>query len=373
MAKILFIHDTARLSGPANSLLKMYQYLKADHDITVALPGQGSFTHVLDEKKIPWKVFTSSLITIPALMNFLRLGKFDLIYGNNFSRSAWIGLIASKLIRKPFVWHIREIFAPDTKHLWMVRSLRFSSAIIAVSESSSKSIQYHLPKQFVHVVHNGVELREFSLSQEHAKAETHARLGLNEGEILVISVGHICARKNQIQAVETAAYVIKSHPFVKFCFWGLLTHSPEYTIALKKQIDQLGIGDNVFLPGFQENIVTYLRGADIFLHTALKDPHPRSVLEGMASGLPVVAYDVDGVSETVVSGETGYLVPLNDVKMLAQKITELVDDPALRVHMGQAGIDRIQNLFTAEQTAQQVNEVIKRVIHTSNSDKGINS
>lgn len=362
MAKIVFIHDTPRLSGPANSFLKLYKYLKIDHEITVFVPAQGSFTRVLDEKKIPWKVIPSRYKAFPVLIWTIWKGNFDLVYGNNFSILALKALIAAKLLKKPFVWHIREIFNPDMRHPWLAKCLRFADTIIAVSEASALAIQHHLPKQVVHVIHNGVEMQDFAKVRETERAELRSKLGMANEEILVISMGHICARKNQQQAVEAAAKVIKTFPTVKFCFLGMLDHSPDYTKALKEHIDRLGITNNIYLPGFEQNIIVYLRGADIFLHTAIKDPHPRSVLESMATELPVVAYGVDGVSETVVNEKTGYLVPLNNTELLAQRITELITNPTTRTQMGLAGYQRIQEYFTAEMTAQRVNAVITEVL-----------
>jgi glycosyltransferase involved in cell wall biosynthesis len=288
-------------------------------------------------------------------------GNYDLVYGNNFSNPAYIALIASKLLRKPFVWHIREILDPRMSPE-LARRPRFADAVITVSEASARAIQYHLPGKDIQIVHNGVELEDFDIERKPARHELHAQFGMADEDIVVMSVGHICTRKNQQAAVEAAAKVIKIHPSVKFCFWGMLDHSPEYTVALKEQIARLGIENNIYLPGFRENIVPYLRGADIFLHTAIKDPHPRSVLEGMAAELPVVAFDTDGVSETVVTEKTGYLVSLNDIETLAHRIGELVANPALRTQMGQAGYQRIQKHFTAEQTAQRINTIVKNMV-----------
>jgi glycosyltransferase involved in cell wall biosynthesis len=362
MAKILFIHDTPRMSGPANSFLKLYEYLKVSYEITVAVPGQGAFTRILDEKNIPWQVIPVRYKSIPGLMRMIGRGNFDLVYGNNFSTPSLKALLVSRVLGKPFIWHIREVFSPVVRRPWLVRCLKFADALIAVSDASARAIQYHLPGQAVNVVHNGVVPGELSRDRESAKREVYAKLGMAGDEILVLGVGHICSRKNQLQAVEAAAKVIETHPRVKFCFLGLLDHSPDYTVSLQEQIARLGIGNNIFLPGFHEDIAAYLRGADIFLHTALKDPHPRSLLEGMAAELPVVAYDVDGVSETVVNEKTGYLVSPNDIETLARRMAELVASPVLRAQMGQAGYQRIQAHFTAEQTAQRVNTIIKSLL-----------
>jgi len=83
----------------------------------------------------------------------------------------------------------------------------------------------------------------------------------------------------------------------------------------------------------------------------------------MAAGLPVVAFNVGGVSETVVDEQTGYLVSPNNLETLSQRIAELVINPRKRLLMGQAGFQRIQQHFTAELTAERVNTIVKNVLN----------
>lgn len=362
MTRLLFVNHAGRLSGPARSLLYLFKYIRTDYDVAVVMPDGGEFVSVLQQEGIPCRVFPFRHRYIPALAWLIWRGNFDLVYGNNFSGASWRALVAAKLAGRPFVWHIREVFPEEHDKPGVFRRVRHADAIIAVSEASARSVKRYVPEKEVAVVYNGVETGDFAIARDEARSYVHRTLGIADENVLVISLGHICPRKNQQQAVETAAQVTRDYPSVTFCFLGMLDHSPEYTAALKEQIARLGIEDNIRLPGFQRNAAIYLRGADILLHTPSKDPHPRSVVESMAAELPVVAYDVDGVSETVVSGQTGYLVPLGDVTAIAQAVGELVVNPSLRRRMGECGRERVEAMFTAERTAWQVNAVIDRVL-----------
>jgi glycosyltransferase involved in cell wall biosynthesis len=82
----------------------------------------------------------------------------------------------------------------------------------------------------------------------------------------------------------------------------------------------------------------------------------------MAARLPVVAYGVGGIPESVVDGETGLLVTQGDVGAAAEAVCRLVADPALRSRMGEAGRRRVFEHFTAEATARKVDMVIQSVI-----------
>ena len=362
MARLLFVSHFSRLSGPAQSLLLLLKYLRREHEVTVVVPQAGQLSHRLQQEGIACYLFPFRRRRIPALAWLIWREGFDLVYGNSFSGSAYIALLATRLLRKPFVWHMREVFPQEPVRPALFRRPRHAQAIVAVSKASARSVQHHLPGREVSVVYNGVEVADFSISRGKARAHVCQALGLSDDGVLIINVGHICPRKNQQQAVKAAARVIKDHPSVTFCFLGMLDHSPQYTADLKELIARLGITGNIHLAGFCDDIATYLRGADVLLHASTRDPHPRAVIEGMAAELPVVAYDVDGVSETVVSGQTGILVPLGDVAAMAGAVAELVQNPAQRGQMGRHGCRRVEALFTAERTAQQVNTVIERVL-----------
>jgi glycosyltransferase involved in cell wall biosynthesis len=124
----------------------------------------------------------------------------------------------------------------------------------------------------------------------------------------------------------------------------------------------LAIADRVHFLGFRRDTQRWLAVTDVFLHPAVRDPHPRAVLEAMAAGLPVVAFDVDGVSETVVDGVTGRLVRPLDVQGLTAAVLSLARSPRRREEMGGAGRERVRVRFTAGQTSRGVDRVITAVL-----------
>jgi glycosyltransferase involved in cell wall biosynthesis len=89
---------------------------------------------------------------------------------------------------------------------------------------------------------------------------------------------------------------------------------------------------------------------------------PKSALEAMAAGKPLVATDIPGCREAVVDGETGFLVPARDAMALAQALAKLIDDPILRVRMGAAGRARVEQNFTDAIICEKTFAVYNRVV-----------
>jgi glycosyltransferase involved in cell wall biosynthesis len=104
------------------------------------------------------------------------------------------------------------------------------------------------------------------------------------------------------------------------------------------------------------------RSADIFVLPTLADCFSMAALEAMASGLPVVISDVGGISEIVIDGETGRLVPPGDSRSLLQAIVSLLAQPGTRARFGAAGRRRVEDRFDAIRQAQQLGRVCEKTV-----------
>jgi glycosyltransferase involved in cell wall biosynthesis len=105
------------------------------------------------------------------------------------------------------------------------------------------------------------------------------------------------------------------------------------------------LGPRLVRLGYRDDIPRLLAAADLFCLPSHFEGLPMSVIEAMLTGLPVVATDIRGAREQVVEGETGRLVPPATVEPLAQALSALAADPALRARMGEAGRARALERF----------------------------
>lgn len=119
--------------------------------------------------------------------------------------------------------------------------------------------------------------------------------------------------------------------------------------GLSQMAHEMGIGDRVTFLGFQRDPFSYMRRADVFVLSSRWEGFGNVLVEAMAMGTPVVSTDCPhGPAEIIEHGRTGLLVPTEDPGALAGALQRLIDDPALRLRLGQAGQARAQD-FSATQ------------------------
>jgi glycosyltransferase involved in cell wall biosynthesis len=128
---------------------------------------------------------------------------------------------------------------------------------------------------------------------------------------------------------------------------------------------ELGIYNRVEFLGNRDDVPTILAGSDVFVLASTFEMLPISVLEAMRAGLPIVATDVGGVSEAVVHGETGLLVPAGSATALAEALGQLAADRDLRLFLGRAGRRRFTEQFLYAQQEARTRSVYLDVLIAS--------
>lgn len=115
---------------------------------------------------------------------------------------------------------------------------------------------------------------------------------------------------------------------------------------MRDRVRELGISDRVSFLGYREDVAQILAESQAFLLISNWEGFPRSILEAMRAGLPVVATDVGGIAEAVLDGRTGYVVPHGAVDPLTDRLSMLIRDSQLRTRMGRSGRSRYTEEFT---------------------------
>jgi glycosyltransferase involved in cell wall biosynthesis len=145
-----------------------------------------------------------------------------------------------------------------------------------------------------------------------------AELGLPEGP-LVVNVGRLAPQKGQVILLEAFVSVINAVPNAHLAIVG---REGEASAEVVAAIDRLGLTGSVTLVGHTTRVGDYLEKASVFAFSSLMEGLGTAVLEAMAVGVPIVAFDIPPVREATVDGRFGTLVPVGDVAGLATALTE---------------------------------------------------
>jgi glycosyltransferase involved in cell wall biosynthesis len=204
-----------------------------------------------------------------------------------------------------------------------------------------------------HVVPNGVDS---DLFRPRERAEVRAELGLGE-EPTLVSVGRLNFEKGFDAAIRSVAAVRDGVPDVRLVIVG----DGEERAPLQALSAELALGSAVSFAGAQpsELVARYMSAADIVLFPTVREEAAPLVLpQAMASGVPVIASSIGGITEVIgPSGGNGILIPPGDEGALVAEIRALLADPEARARIGAAARDRILAEYTLERMVERTLEV----------------
>lgn len=175
------------------------------------------------------------------------------------------------------------------------------------------------------VIPNGIDLDDFKVPF-HIEREAFSR----SGDIIMVYVAYFRSGKNHQFLIRSFAEILKLHPKTVL----LLAGDGELIEDSKALARDLGIDRSVKFLGRRDDVHSILSISDIFVIPSEWEGAPISILEAMASGLPVVASSVGGIVDMVKHGLTGFLFPVNDQRAFFESVSSLINDPKIRREMG---------------------------------------
>jgi len=339
--------------------MPLLRHLQDRFRVAVLLPEAGDFSQTLKREGIPLISFPSlGRRRIPALYRLIVDGGYDLVYGNNTSGSSRNALIAAKLGRVPFICHARGMLQRGQwRKYWF---LRRAHAVIAISDACAVLVRRYAGGKRLHVIPSGVDLKDIDRreSTEVEAREKGPPAGVPPGVPIVLSLAHLTPRKCQHYAVEAMARVVRDVPSAHLLLVGA-ERDPKYVDHIRHLISERGLAENISLLGFRRDVLPLLRAADVFLHTAKSEAQGLVVLEAMATGLPVVAFGIDGVADSVHHENTGILCPIGDTQGLARAVTAFLRDDSLRRKFGERGRLRVTERFSSADSVARIERIIE--------------
>ncbi len=178
---------------------------------------------------------------------------------------------------------------------------------------------------------------------------------LPQGDPLFLFVGRLLTEKGIVEFVEAARQVHTQYPNARFVVVG--PHNPDLPHSIPaEQVEAWKREGIVEFAGGVADVRPWFEQASVFVLPSYREGTPRSVLEAMSVGRPIITTDAPGCRETVLDGENGFLVPARTSAPLAEAMQRFLDDPSLLARMARASRERVE----AKYEVGQVNRVILR-------------
>jgi sugar transferase (PEP-CTERM/EpsH1 system associated) len=246
-------------------------------------------------------------------------------------------------------WDVEDIDGTNRKHrLRQLLCRPFVERYTAVSKHLANWLHEHIgvPTDRICQIYNGVDTSRFRGEQGNDRRNVLPP-GFATPESLVIgAVGRMEVVKDPLNLVKAFVKLLQDHPHERGRLRLVYVGGGSLRDAALQLLQSAGIADCAWLPGSRDDVPDLLRSFDIFVLPSLNEGISNTILEAMASELPVVATDVGGNRELVVPDVTGLLVPAGDPDTLAAALSRYTADRDLAARHGQAGRARVEREFS---------------------------
>lgn len=363
--KILFFIGSLRLGGAEKQVVELALGLdKSRFDVEICCINKGG-DMVEDVRRAGVPVHLAD-ISLPygkcnplswlhLLKNLMRVNGYirrlkpDIIHGYLFTAyvigalcGRWAGapkIIASRrslgYFKDEKPWRQRiENYANKKTDLILVNSQAVWDDVLAREKNSEGKIR---------LIYNGVDLEKYRVGG--GNPAVRAEWNISPDDIVVGVVANLIHYKGHLEILDAAAQLSPEFPNLKFVFVG---RDGGMQKPIEEKIAALGLGQKVILAGSRGDVERIMPAFDVLLLASHEEGFSNVLLEGMACAKPIVATRVGGNAESVVDGETGYIIPPRDPAAMAEALRKLLNDAALRARMGAAGRQRMEKLFSRE-------------------------
>lgn len=268
---------------------------------------------------------------VAALARAFRERRLDVVHTNS-SKAGVVGRLAARRARVPRVvhtvhgWPFHDAQRPAANAVWrwLERAAApLADALVVVADADRvKGLAAGVgrPEQYV-TVRSGLELGLYGPDAQ-VRHEVRQELGLPHDARVVGAVNRLSPQKDPLTLLHACAAVLRADPDARL----LLVGDGPLRGDVEREVDALGLRGQAVLPGLRADVPRLLTAMDVFVSASRWEGLPRTVLQAMATGVPVVATAADGIVDVVEDGVTGRLVPVGDTAGLTQAVGEVLRD-----------------------------------------------
>jgi sugar transferase (PEP-CTERM/EpsH1 system associated) len=382
MTQPLVMHVVHRfgMGGMENGMVNLLNHMGPSpyRHVVVCLSGFDEFRARLDRDDIRFfdleKKPGHDLRWYGRLYRLVRELRPDIMHTRNLSTlEAQFVAVAAGVPGRVHGEHGRDVFdlhGKSRKYNLLRRAARpFIHRYIAVSRdlASWLATTVGVARERVSQIYSGVDAQRFHVPAEGVRADLagHAL----DRKVVIGSVGRMVAVKDYPTLARAFIRACEICPAGRDRMFLAIAGDGESRSECQDLVAAAGLASQAWFPGSREDVPEFMRSLDVFVLPSLGEGVSNTVLEAMASGLPVVATRVGGNPELVEDGITGALVPAGDVEAMARALLRYADDTGLRRQHGAAARSRIESAFSLDRMVAGYLDVYEVVLRMRRSPR----
>ena len=354
VAHVMYRFDTG---GLENGIVNLINHMPADRyrHAVIALTVVTDFRHRIQRDDVEFvslnKAPGHGIWLFPKLFTLFRQIHPAIVHSRNLAAleaqlPAWAAGVPVRIHGE----HGRDVGDLDGSNVTYQRVRRFYRPFVNYYLALSQDLREYLttqikvPEDKVLQVYNGVDADRF-----HPAGLDHSIPGClfsRQDHWTVGTVGRMQTVKDQPMLVRAFIRALEIDSSLSRRLRLVMIGDGPLRAECKRLLDTAGIRDLAWLPGERNDVAEIMSGLDCFVLPSLAEGISNTILEAMASGLPVIATDVGGNADLVKSGITGQIVPAGDPEALALQIVELANSPDQAKRMGRLGRERAEEKFS---------------------------
>ena len=322
--------------------------------------------------------WSSARATVRMMAELFRLLPLvDLVHIQGYSSKNILIAAMAKLFARPVIVHLQtsKHDEPATVRAqgplaW--RAFRSADAYLSVSPGlTARYLEAGLPADRIREIPNGVDATRFTPASATARHELRRRLNLPEDRPVVLFVGVMMPDKQPHVLFDAwlrmrhATGILSTLVFVGATNPKLYELGDRLADRVRSEAIAAGVSDDVIFAPPTPTVEDYFRAADVFAMPSAREGLPIVLLEAMACGLPVVASNLPGSTDTMIeSGVNGLLVPPGDAAAFADGLTTILSQPDAAARMGAAARRTVESRYTIEHVAEQWLDAYQQLLAT---------
>ncbi|GAB4425100.1 MAG: hypothetical protein OHK0015_04800 [Chloroflexi bacterium OHK40] len=307
----------------------------------------------------------ATLASLTSLAQYIRKHSIDVIHCTEKPRDAFYGLLLARLTGARCVIHI-HVKAENWISPLVQWAMRHADALVGVSQFVADSIvAMGYPANKTHAVLNSLDLNGWRADVDGSGVRQE--YGVAPSTPLLAIVSRLFYWKGHVELLRALGQVKATHPDFKLLIVGAddprgMPGRGSFTAELKALSAELGLNEHVIFTGFRQDVPQVMAACDIYAMPSFEEPFGMVYLEAMAMRKPVIALDNGGAREVIEHGKSGLLSQPQDIDQLAANIRTLLDSPTLRVEMGAYGRQQVEQFFTPQRMAHEMERIYRSIL-----------